>query len=86
MSQPCLITYSHLKTVLSTNESALIVAQLFYNLLWYKFTVVYCESMNLIGCITIFYLLIENSGMCDCTRDPFSICLSTQRAPGLNLM
>ena len=26
-----------------------------------KFTVVYCESVNLIGYITIFYLLIENS-------------------------
>ena len=28
---------------------------------WYKFTVVYCESVNLIGYITVFYLLIENS-------------------------
>ena len=28
---------------------------------WYKFTVVYCESLNLIGYITVFYLLIENS-------------------------
>ena len=27
----------------------------------YKFTVVYCESLNLIGYITVFYLLIENS-------------------------
>ena len=26
----------------------------------YKFTVVYCESVNLIGYITVFYLLIEN--------------------------
>ena len=37
--------------------------------------VVYCESVNLIGYITVFYLLIDNS--CtrdytrDCTRDPF---------------
>ena len=29
----------------------------------YKFTVVYCESVNLIGYITVFYLLIENSYM-----------------------
>ena len=27
----------------------------------YKSTVVYCESLNLIGYITVFYLLIENS-------------------------
>ena len=27
----------------------------------YKFTVVYCESVNLIGYITDFYLLIETS-------------------------
>ena len=26
----------------------------------YKFTMVYCESVNLIGYITVFYLLIEN--------------------------
>ena len=30
-------------------------------LIKYKFTVVYCESVNLIGYITVFYLLIENS-------------------------
>ena len=28
---------------------------------WYKFTMVYCESVNLIGYITIFHLLIVNS-------------------------
>ena len=29
--------------------------------IWYKFTVVYCESVNSIGYITVFYLLKENS-------------------------
>ena len=28
---------------------------------WYKFTVVYCESVNLIGYITVDYQLIVNS-------------------------
>ena len=28
---------------------------------YYKFPVVYCESVNLIGYITVFYLLIVNS-------------------------
>ena len=28
---------------------------------YFKFTVVYCESVNLIGYITDFYLLIETS-------------------------
>ena len=28
--------------------------------LMYKFTVVYCESVNLIGYIIVFYRLIEN--------------------------
>ena len=28
---------------------------------YYKFTVVYCESLNLIGYVIVFYLLIENS-------------------------
>ena len=38
----------------------------------YKFTVVYCESVNLIGYITgVDYLLIAY-GNIDCTRDPFS--------------
>ena len=27
----------------------------------YKFTMVYCESVNLIGSFTVFYLLIDNS-------------------------
>ena len=30
-------------------------------LIYYKFTVVYYESVNLIGYISVFYLLIENS-------------------------
>ena len=34
---------------------------LLHNTYQYKFTVVYCESVNLIGYITVFYLLIENS-------------------------
>ena len=32
-----------------------------YNGYWYKFTVVYCKSVNLIGYITVCYLLIVNS-------------------------
>ena len=28
---------------------------------WYKFTIVYCESVNLIGYIIVCYLLIVNS-------------------------
>ena len=40
---------------------ARVVAQLFYKLHKYKCTVVYCESVNLIGYIAVFYLLIENS-------------------------
>ena len=43
---------------------------------YYKFAVVYFESVNLIGHITFVYLLIDNSCTCDCTRDcasdPFS--------------
>ena len=48
------------------------------------FTVVYCESVNLIGYITVFYLPIENSCTGDCARDPISACISTHRAPRLN--
>ena len=42
------------------------------------------ESVNLIGYITVFYLLIENSFKRDCTRGPFSTRISTHRAPRLN--
>ena len=46
-----------------------------------KITVVYYESVNLIGYITVVYLLIDNSCTrdctSDCTRDPFSTWRST---------
>ena len=52
---------------------------------WYKFTVVYCESMNLIGYIIVCYLLIANSyasvhiarhvwTWCDIIKQFFSTC------------
>ena len=56
----------------------------------YKFTVVYCESVNLIGYIIVVCLLIDNSCArnCtrDCTRDLFLTCISKHGAPRLNLM
>ena len=60
----------------------------------YKFIVVYCESVNLISYITIDYLLMvygikyscTRDYSRDCTRDPFSTCISTHGAPRLNLM
>ena len=55
---------------------------------WYKFTVVYCEFMNLIGYIIVCYLLIVNSyasvhiarhvwTWCDIIKQFFSTCYLT---------
>ena len=52
----------------------------------YKFTLVYCESVNLIGYITVVFLLTDNSCTRNCTRDPFLTCISKHGAPRLNLM
>ena len=46
----------------------------------YKLTVVYRKSVNLIGYITVVYLLIDNSCTRDCTRDPFSSWRATFEA------
>ena len=48
---------------LQVHEVLLCVLEVMHNYLSYKnkFTVVYCESVNLIGYITVCYLLIVNS-------------------------
>ena len=56
--------------------SALTILEFQDNLYLDKFTVIYCESVNLIGYITVVCLLTDNSCTRDCTRDctcdPFS--------------
>ena len=55
-------------------------ANLIYNCTQYEFTVVYCESVNLIGYITVVCLLTDNSCTRDCTRDCTCDPFSTWRA------
>ena len=59
------VEYAELADALrsSAQESNLMVmeTQVSIILYYYKFTVVYCESVNLIGYITVSYLLIVNS-------------------------
>ena len=51
--------HKHFK-ITKKRPPAFTLLTIFYRLVE-KFTVVYCESVNLIGYITVFYLLIENS-------------------------
>ena len=50
-------TISHLFALL-THEILFLPLEPCNILYWYKFTVVYCESVNLIGYIIVCYLLI----------------------------